>query len=153
MNNRLLALGILVLAAVFSACGGSAGASSTSASTGKPDLIVVPDASGSFCRIDRNTGELTITIKNQGTAEAGFSRTGVDFSNTNMPGLKGPNSQSVFTHSLAAGESVDLTVNLLKSPKGDTYTFPGFLVIVADADQQVAESNEDNNGGDDPNCG
>src|SRR5260370_2018598 len=40
--------------------------------TGQADLVPIPDASGSFCRFDAQ-GQLTVTIKNQGTGEAGPS--------------------------------------------------------------------------------
>jgi len=43
-----------------------------------PDLIPVPDATGSFCRLEG--GALIVTVRNQGLGTAGPSTTHVDFS-------------------------------------------------------------------------
>jgi hypothetical protein len=43
-----------------------------------PDLIPVPDATGSFCRVE--DGALIVTVRNQGLGTAGPSTTHVDFS-------------------------------------------------------------------------
>ena len=100
--------------------------------TGLPDLVPVPDPTGSFCRRD-NQGNLIVTVKNQGTAGAGPSVTEVDFS--------GFGNVSNPTPQLLPGASVDL---LFPIPSGCFDPDCDFRIIV-DANHQVVESNEANN--------
>ena len=98
---------------------------------GLPDLIAVPDANGSFCR--RKDSTLTVTVKNQGSSDAGPSVTVVDFlafGKVPMP-----------TPPLAAGASVDLSFPI---PPGCFDPNCEFQIIV-DSNNQVNESNEANN--------
>jgi hypothetical protein len=98
---------------------------------GRPDLVPVPDANGSFCR--RNGLTLTVTIRNQGTSGSGPSETEVDFlafGKVSMP-----------TPPLAPGASVDLFFPI---PPGSFNPDCEFQ-ITADAGNQVGESNEGNN--------
>lgn len=92
------------------------------------DLIPVPDATGSFCRVRAGV----VTVRNQGTAPAGPSTTVVDFvthGTVNVP-----------TPALPAGTSTDLLVPI---PPG---TFDDFeFRITVDALNQVSERNEGNN--------
>src|SRR5207244_12141016 len=71
-----------------------------------PDLVPVnprpPDPSG-FCRVDGH-GRLTVTVRNQGTADAGASLPTVNFAGV------GP--VSVNTPPIAAGASVDVFVSI-----------------------------------------
>jgi hypothetical protein len=98
---------------------------------GTPDLIAIPDAKGSFCR--RTDSTLTVTVKNQGTGDAGDSVTEVDF------GKFGKVDQP--TPALAPGASVDL---LFAIPKGCFDPDCEFSITV-DVNGQVNESNEGNN--------
>jgi hypothetical protein len=96
-----------------------------------PDLIPVPDPSGSFCK--RQDLTLTVTVKNQGTSGAGPSVTEVDFfayGKVSMP-----------TPPLAPGASVDL---LLPIPPRSFDPDCEFQITV-DANNQVNESDEGNN--------
>lgn len=98
---------------------------------GLPDLIPVPDASGSFCRRQGNI--LTVTVRNQGTAAAGPSTTRVDF------GAHGISDQP--TPPLAPGASVDLTFQI---PPGCFDPDCEFRIVV-DVNSDVPESDESNN--------
>ena len=99
---------------------------------GSPDLIPVPDASGNFCRID-GARRLIVTVKNQGTADAGPSETKVAFS--------GGGGSSVPTPAIPAGGSVDVLVPI---PANCFQPDCGFRITV-DSAGQVSESNELNN--------
>jgi hypothetical protein len=99
---------------------------------GRPDLIPVPDANGSFCK--RKDSMLTVTVKNQGTSGAGSSVTEVDF-------LGFPPKVSMPTPPLAPGASVDLFFPI---PPGSFNPDCEFRITV-DANNQVNESNEGNN--------
>jgi len=96
-----------------------------------PDLIPVPDATGSFCRVE--DGALIVTVRNQGLATAGPSTTHVDFS--------GGGAVSMPTPSLAPGQSVDLSFPI---PPGCFSPDCGFKITV-DANGDVVEANEANN--------
>jgi len=99
---------------------------------GQPDLVPVPDPTGSFCRRD-NEGNLIVTVKNQGTAGAGPSVTEVDF--------LGFGKVSIPTLPLLPGASVDL---LFPIPFGCFNPDCEFRITV-DVKNQVIESNEANN--------
>jgi hypothetical protein len=96
-----------------------------------PDLIPVPDATGSFCRVE--AGALIVTVRNQGLGTAGPSITHVDFS--------GGGAGSMPTPSLAPGQSVDLSFPI---PPGCFSPDCGFKITV-DANGDVVEANEANN--------
>lgn len=96
-----------------------------------PDLIPVPDPSGSFCR--RREGKLVVTVKNQGAGSSGPSTTEVDFfrhGKVSMP-----------TPALAPNTSTDL---LFAIPPGCFDPDCEFRITV-DVMNDVAESNEGNN--------
>lgn len=98
---------------------------------GQPDLIPVPDANGSFCRI--RDGQLIVTVRNQGTGPAGPSTTEVDFGShgkVNAP-----------TPALGPGASIDVSVPI---PAG-CFSPDCHFRITVDALNQVIESNEGNN--------
>jgi hypothetical protein len=97
---------------------------------GKPDLIPVADSQGSFCRLEDSM--LIVRVKNQGSANAGPSKTRVDFTS-------GAATQP--TPALAAGASIDLPFVI---PAGCFQPDCGFRIKV-DSDAQVDESNEANN--------
>ena len=99
---------------------------------GSPDLIPIPDANGNFCRIDP-ARRLIVTVKNQGTADAGPSETKVVFSTGG--------GASVPTPAIPAGGSVDVTVPI---PANCFQPDCGFRITV-DSTGQVSESNELNN--------
>ena len=98
---------------------------------GKPDLIPVPDPRLGFCR--RQGMKLTVTVKNQGSSDAGPSITKVDF------GAFGTATQP--TPALAAGASIDLVFTI---PAGCFDPDCNFRITV-DSNGQVDESNEGNN--------
>ena len=95
------------------------------------DLIVVPNANGSFCK--RVNGTLIITVKNQGQCAAAETRTVVDF-----PGF---GSFSLPTPALAPGATVDLSINI----PGSCFNPDCEFKITVDASNGVLESNEGNN--------
>jgi hypothetical protein len=101
-----------------------------------PDLVPVnprpPDPSG-FCRLDGH-GRLIVTVRNQGTADAGASLTTVNFAGV------GP--VSVNTPPIPAGASVDVFVSI---PSACYVGTQCRFQIVVDSALQVEESNEDNN--------
>lgn len=97
----------------------------------KPDLIPVPDPKLGFCR--RKDLKLTVTVKNQGSADAGPSITTVDFGALGTPSLPSP--------ALAAGASIDLVFDI---PAGCFDPNCEFKITV-DSKNQVNESNEGNN--------
>ena len=98
---------------------------------GKPDLIPVPDANLGFCR--RRDLKLTVTVKNQGSADAGPSVTRVDFASG------GTASQP--TPPLAAGGSTDLVFDI----PANCFNPDCHFRITVDSNGQVDESNETNN--------
>ena len=100
-------------------------------SGGKPDLIPVPDPKLGFCR--RQGMKLTVTVRNQGSSDAGPSITRVDF------GAFGTATQP--TPALAAGASTDLVFTI---PAGCFDPDCDFRITV-DSNGQVDESNEGNN--------
>lgn len=99
---------------------------------GSPDLVPVPDANGNFCRRDP-AGRLIVTVKNQGTADAGPSVTKVSFTSGGTV--------SVATPAIPAGGSVDVFAAI---PAGCFSPDCGFRIVV-DATAVVSESNELNN--------
>jgi hypothetical protein len=99
---------------------------------GLPDLVPVPDETGSFCRRDQR-GNLVVTVRNQGTAQAGPSVTAVDF---------GPHGTvQVPTPPLGAGASVNL-IAAIPPPCFDPYCE---FRITVDANNTVVEADEGNN--------
>ena len=100
---------------------------------GKPDLIPVPDPRLGFCR--RQNMKLTVTVKNQGSTDAGPSVTRVDFGNFGIASQPTP--------ALAAGASIDLLFDI---PPGCFNPDCEFRITV-DSNNQVNESNEGNNTG------
>jgi CARDB protein len=102
------------------------------AQAGLPDLIPFADPKTGFCRRD-DRGNLVVTVKNQGSADAGPSTTTVVFSSG------GTFSQP--TPPIPAGGSVDL---LFPVPGGCFDPDCSFRIIV-DSASQVTESNEGNN--------
>jgi hypothetical protein len=97
----------------------------------KPDLVPVPDPKLGFCT--RRGSKLLVTVKNQGTAAAGPSVTGVDF------GAAGNASQP--TPALSAGASADVMFDI---PPACFHPDCHFRITV-DANGQVDESDETNN--------
>ncbi len=112
--------------------------------SGLPDLLPVPGPSGSYCRFDAN-GNLTVTIKNQGTASAGPSLTSVkiagQFSSTLGSGAFG-GTYTGMTSAIPTSQSADVSINVLVT--GGTIV-SARLTITADSTQQVTESNKNNN--------
>jgi hypothetical protein len=100
---------------------------------GLPDLVPVPDPRKGFCQRD-SLGRLVITVKNQGSADAGPSQTTVDF--------VGVGSVSVPTPAIAAGSSV--TLPSVAIPPGCFHPNCNFRIIV-DATGLIVESDEGNN--------
>jgi hypothetical protein len=98
----------------------------------QPDLVPAPDARGTFCRRDE-TGRLIVTIKNEGTADAGGSITRIEFANGEH--------QLVTTPAIPAGGSVDVFVTFPPSCFNPSCTFR----IAADSTGIVSETNEGNN--------
>jgi CARDB protein len=129
----------LDIVAVYTAAGRSGGVETMDVETftprrmgvvGKPDLIPVPDSSGNFCRFQG--GLFLVTVRNQGTADAGPSVTKVDFSSGTV---------SQPTPPIPAGGSVDV---LFVIPPGCFQPDCGFRITV-DSTGIVDESNEANN--------
>lgn len=98
---------------------------------GLPDLIPVPDESGSFCR--RRDNSLIVTVHNQGAFGAGPSQTTVDFGGFGAVVMPTP--------ALAAGASVDLAFPI---PIG-CFSPDCHFRITVDSSSVVVESNEANN--------
>ncbi len=120
--------------------------------TGQADLVPVPDASGSFCRFDAQ-GRLTVTIKNQGTREAGPSSIEVQYRARRMDstGTQSASATAVVTiPALAAGQSLDLTnISLLlvgQDASGNPVRLAGTLTITVNFNSEAAESDYMNNG-------
>jgi hypothetical protein len=102
------------------------------AKAGLPDLIPLPDPETGFCKRDER-GNLIVTVKNQGSSDAGASTTTVHF----VPG--GMFSQP--TPPIAAGGSVDLVFPI----PGPCFNPDCDFRIVVDSAHQVTESDETNN--------
>ncbi len=101
----------------------------------RPDLIPfspLGNDESSFCRMEDNRKLLRVTIKNQGVADAGPSKTKVIFSNSSF---------TLDTPPIPANSSVDL---LFKVP-GNCSSSDCSFKIIADSDNQINESNESNN--------
>jgi CARDB len=96
-----------------------------------PDLVPVPDPTGSFCRI--RDGKLLVTVKNQGAGPAGPSTAQVEFF--------GHGTVSMPTMALGPGAATDL---LFAIPPGCFSPDCSFRITV-DANSEVAEANEGNN--------
>lgn len=105
-------------------------------SESKIDLVpVIPPGSpvNSFCRRDPQGNMLFVTIKNQGTADAGMTATTVEF---------GGQKVNINTPPIKAGESVDLQFTI----PGNCYDPECDFTIIADSQKQIDEgSNEMNN--------
>jgi CARDB/BNR/Asp-box repeat len=102
------------------------------AQAGLPDLIPLADPKTGFCKRD-NKGNLIVTVKNQGSADAGASTTTVVF---------GPGGTfSKPTPPIAAGASVNLTFPIPAACFNPECSFR----IIVDSGNQVTESNEGNN--------
>ena len=102
------------------------------AQAGLPDLIPLADPKTGFCKRD-DQGNLIVTVKNQGSADAGASTTTVVFA----PG--GTFSQP--TPPIPAGGSF----NLLFPIPGACFDPDCSFRIIVDSGNQVTESNEGNN--------
>lgn len=98
----------------------------------QPDLVPAPDASGTFCRRDE-ARRLIVTIRNQGTADAGASITRIDFATGEH--------QLVTTPAIPAGGSADVFATFPPSCFSPNCTFR----IAADSTGIVSEFNEGNN--------
>jgi hypothetical protein len=98
-----------------------------------PDLIPVPDETGSFC--NQEDGALLVTVKNQGTAPAGPSTTQVDFFKYGQISLPTP--------PLGAGQVTSPPL-AFPIPPGCFDKDCEFRITV-DLNNDVAESNEANN--------
>lgn len=96
-----------------------------------PDLVPVPDHTGSFCRL--RDGQLLVTVKNQGAGPAGPSTTKVEFF--------GHGTVSMPTMALAPNASTDLQFEI---PPGCFSPDCAFRITV-DANDEVTETNEGNN--------
>ena len=99
----------------------------------RPDLVAVPDAVGSFCKIRIRDGRLVVTVRNKGGGAAGPSTTLVDFGSLGQFTQPTPN--------LTAGQEVDL---LFALPDGCFGSDCGFSITV-DVGLDVEESEEGNN--------
>lgn len=101
-----------------------------------PDLVPFSPLGTSptaFCRIEGGGKLLRVTVKNQGDANAGASKTTVIFGNINTP-------VTLDTPAISAGGSVDLLFNLVVScSRNCSFT------INVDSSNQVNESNKQNN--------
>jgi hypothetical protein len=119
--------------------------------TGQADLVPIPDASGSFCRFDAQ-GQLTITIKNQGTRDAGSSTIEVQYmaGHTDSTGMQSASATALTTiPALAAGQRLDLTnISLMlvgQDASGNPVRLAGTLTITVNVNREVAESDYMNN--------
>jgi len=101
---------------------------------GLPDLLPVPDPRPGvgFCRISPQ-GKLTVTVKNQGSADAAASTTTVSFSSGATVSQNTP--------AIAAGASVDLLFDI----PPDCFRPDCRFRITADSAGDVGESDEGNN--------
>ncbi|MEO6695283.1 MAG: CARDB domain-containing protein [Ignavibacteria bacterium] len=95
--------------------------------------IVPPGApTNSFCRRDTQGNVLFVTIKNQGTADAGMSATTVEFGNQKV---------NVNTPPIKAGESVELQFSI----PGNCYDPVCEFTIIADSQKQIDEGSSEMN--------
>jgi hypothetical protein len=101
--------------------------------TGKPDLVPVPDPTGNFCKRDRE-GRLVVTVKNQGTADAGPSVTRLEFAPGGIVDIPTP--------PILAGQSVDLPPQVIPSI---CFNPDCNFRIIVDVLGTVGESDELNN--------
>lgn len=93
----------------------------------KPDI-----GSNGYCQIN-DEGQLIVTVKNQGSLDAGKFDVKIEFS-SGQPG-------TISVDGLPAGESKDLLVDFPDSCwRPDCY-----FTITVDPDDLIKESNEDNN--------
>jgi hypothetical protein len=97
----------------------------------RADLVPVPNAAGDFCI--RNENQLSVTVRNQGTAAAGASTTEVNFGTFGKSTMPTP--------ALAPGASTTLVFTI---PAGCFDPNCEFQITV-DVSGQVPESNEANN--------
>lgn len=100
-----------------------------------PDLVPfspLGTAPTAFCRIEQDGKLLRVSVKNQGNADAGPSKTTVTFVNKPF---------TLDTPAIPAGGSVDL---LFKVPSGCFSPDCSFKITV-DSNNQVNESDEENN--------
>jgi hypothetical protein len=102
------------------------------AQAGLPDLIPLPDPKTGFCKRDAQ-GNLIVTVKNQGSADAGASTTTVVFA----PG----GTFSRPTPPIPAGGSVNVSFPI----PGQCFDPDCSFRIIVDSSNQVTESNETNN--------
>jgi hypothetical protein len=102
------------------------------AQAGLPDLIPLPDPKTGFCKRDAK-GNLIVTVKNQGSADAGASTTTVVFA----PG----GTFSKPTPPIPAGGSVNVSFPI----PGHCFDPDCSFRIIVDSSNQVTESNETNN--------
>lgn len=98
-----------------------------------PDLVPVPDENDSFCR--RSGNSLLVTVRNQGLAPSGASKTQVDFFDLGK--------FTVNTPELDQGEPVDLLFEV--PPNFWTSEGKKKFQITADVMKQVTEAKEWNN--------
>jgi subtilase family serine protease len=99
-----------------------------------PDLVPFSPLGTSptaFCRIEGGGKLLRVTVKNQGDADAGLSKTTVTFGNRPF---------TLDTLAIPAGGSVDLLFNLPVSCSPNCS-----FTINVDSSNQVNESNKQNN--------
>jgi hypothetical protein len=89
------------------------------------------NSEAAFCRIELG-GKLRVSVKNQGNADAGISKTTVIFSNASV---------TLDTPAIPAGGSVDLLFNV---PLGCSILNCSFRITV-DSVNQVDESNNEGN--------
>ena len=103
-----------------------------------PDLIPFSLAGtdpSAFCRFEGNGNLLRVTIKNQGNADAGPSKTKVTYSNANGTAF------TLDTPPIPAGGTVDL---LFRVPS-DCFSPDCSFKITVDSENQVDELNKQNN--------
>ncbi len=100
-----------------------------------PDLVPFSPSGNSaaaFCRIEQGGTRLRVSVKNQGNANAGISKTTVIFSNASF---------TLDTPAIPVGGSVDLLFNV---PIGCSSLNCSFRITV-DSVNQVDESNNEGN--------
>ena len=99
--------------------------------TGVPDLIPVPDENGQFCR--RPSGDLLVTVRNQGTGDAAASTLTVDYGSHGR--------RDVAVPPLGPSDQVDVQVSI---PVGCFDPDCDFKITV-DSKNEIDESDESNN--------
>ncbi len=103
-----------------------------------PDLIPFSPSGtdpSAFCRFEGNGNLLRVTIKNQGNADAGASKTKVTYSNANSTAF------TLDTPPIPAGGTVDL---IFRVPS-DCFSPDCSFKITVDSENQVDELNKQNN--------